>query len=399
MGSSDVYKNDQPPTASTTGGNFGQGSFRPRRATVKELHDEIPSILALQKWASQHAMAPSLEAFVNYGAEDNESLQANRKGFDRYALRPRILKDVATNFDTSVTILQGRVKLSLPLCVAPFAGCRALHPDGELAIAKAAAAAGIAYTIPNWASIPIEDIVRVHQDASSSSSSSSFLAPLFVQLYPQKPVAPSGEGIHRTHMEAVLRYLSSFSKSIVAVIVTCDTVNNGNREVTYKNKQWVPALNEQVGGFPEPCALPHDELPSIGEPGHSAQMTWDDIRWMKVQCKKHNLALCLKGIMTKEDTQLAVKAGVDAVIVSNHGGRQLDGTLGTVEVIAECVDAARGSPLEIFVDGGCRRGKDMVKCLALGAKCIMVGRPVLWGLAAAGEEGVAPAPSLYRGGI
>lgn len=108
-------------------------------------------------------------------------------------------------------------------------------------------------------------------------------------------------------------------------------------------------------------------------------------------------ALILKGIMTKEDTLLAVEVGVDAIIVSNHGGRQLDGTLGTIEAVEECVQAVPPeSDMEVYVDGGIRRGKDICKCLALGATCVFVGRPILWGLAAGGEQGVNRALEMYR---
>ena len=131
-------------------------------------------------------------------------------------------------------------------------------------------------------------------------------------------------------------------------------------------------------------------------------MTWDDIIWMKKECQKYDLALILKGIMTEEDTRIACEVGVDAIIVSNHGGRQLDGTLGTVEVLEECVRAAEKSsrsghkPLEVYIDGGIRRGKDVIKCLSLGAKCVFVGRPILWRLSVGGEEGVTRSLEIFH---
>ena len=386
----EVYTNDKPPTL-LGGSDCGQGTFVPRRCTLLELQ-AISNIMELQSWATQNALAPSLASFVNLGAEDNESLEANRHAFSQYALRPRVLRDVA-NVQTSTCILQGRVQVSFPVGIAPFAGSRAIHPDGEHAIAAAAAASEIVYTIPHWASIPLPDIVDVHRNASTASRH----VPLFFQIYPHKPTNPN-EGFDRAHMKALLEYLVQASAgSIVAVVVTCDTVNNGNREKTYKSPQWRSDLTEQVGGFPTPCALAKAaNLPPVAEVGHSAKMGWDDIRWMKKECQKCQLALILKGIMSAEDAILAAETGVDAIVISNHGGRQLDGTRGTVDVVEECVKAIGHSPTEVYVDGGIRRGKDVVKCLALGAKFVFVGRPILWGLAVSGQQGVARAISILK---
>ena len=417
------YVSDWPPflnQANDDGFGNGEekssnsGSFVPHRYTQEEL-EGVSNIFHLCLLASgsqreenthgsnpkitwEPSMAPSVVDYVNYGAEDEESLRQNRQGFARYALRPRVLKDVSKT-DTSTTILQGRVRLSMPLCIAPFAGCT-VHPDKEFAIAKAAADAGIGYTVPNLSGTPVRDLVEQHLKSSFGDNGPP--PPFLFQIYPQKPKV-SNEGFDREQMEAILRYLSSLgngnnTKSIVGVILTCDTVNLGNRELTYKNPQWLIDIDDQVGGFPNPCALSDDSanLPDMSMTRFTSSMTWEDIRWMKRKCRQFELALILKGIMTKEDTKLAVEAGVDAVIVSNHGGRQLDGTLGTVEVVEECAQAARGSKTEIYVDGGIRRGKDIAKCLALGAKCVFVGRPIIWGLAAGGQQGVARALEIYQ---
>jgi 4-hydroxymandelate oxidase len=396
----EVYTNDKPPTmlgGSDTflklqDGDRVAGTFVPQRCTPSELK-AIPNILEMQSWATQRALAPSLAAFVNFGSEDQDSLEANRRGFSRYALRPRVLRDVA-DINTGISLLQGRVQVSLPVGIAPFAGCRAIHPDGERAIAAASAQAGIVYTIPNWASLPLPNIVDAHRAANTTICNH---APLFFQIYPHKPTNPN-EGFDRAHMKALLEYLVHAADGrIVAVVVTCDTVNNGNREKTYKNTQWISDLTEQVGGFPTPCALKQaTNLPPVAELGHTAKMGWDDIRWMKRECEERQLALILKGIMTAEDALIAAKAGVDAIVVSNHGGRQLDGTRSTVQVVEECVRAIGRANTEVYVDGGIRRGKDVVKCLALGAKCVFVGRPILWGLAVGGQEGVARALEILK---
>lgn len=389
-----VYESSQPPTMSGGGGTTGQGSFVPKRCTTPQELQALNNITKIQQWASEHALAPSVRDFVNLGAEDDESLQANaRSSRCRYALRPRILRNVS-RVDTSTTILQGRITLQFPLGVSPFAGCRAIHPDGETAIAQQAAAAGIVYTIPNWSSTPVSELVQTTPGEETQN--------FFFQVYPHKPTH-SDEGMDRHHMTALLQYLASLpttnnNNKIQAIAVTCDTVNNGNRDETYKNPHWLQALQDEVGGFPAPNCLPKDGvLPYVAAEGHSSSMTWDDIRWMKSECDKHQMALVIKGVMTAEDTRAAAQIGVDAVMISNHGGRQLDGTLGTMEVLTECVAAIpHDSEMEVWIDGGIRRGKDMAKCLALGARCVFVGRPILWGLGVAGADGVQRVLEIYR---
>ncbi|CAB9511797.1 mycofactocin system heme/flavin oxidoreductase MftD [Seminavis robusta] len=410
----EVYTNDKPPTLTgTSSTTTSVATFVPRRCTASELKS-LSNILELQSWATAHSMAPSLAAFVNYGSEDEESLRANRNGFSQYSLRPRVLCNVS-RVDTTTTILQGRISLSAPIGIAPFAGCRAVHPEGEIAIAKAAAQAGIVYTVPNWAATPLTDILD-NSTCSSNDTSSSLL----FQIYAHKPKFPNREGFDRAHMAALLDYLAhphseqqqrtsnSTKSKIVGVVLTCDTVNNGNREKTYKNPTWVANLTRETGGgFPAPCALQDaNRLPPVAQQGHAASMTWDDIRFLKQECHKHHLALVLKGIMSGDDAVLAAQIGVNAICVSNHGGRQLDGTQSTIQALEECAAAVQDfytnknsnntNRMEIFVDGGIRRGKDVAKCLALGAKCVFVGRPVLWGLALAGQDGVARALNILQ---
>lgn len=286
------YVADRPPTMGRGIGSDAaetrkSGTFVPHRCTPQQLQEEVFNIFQLEQLASgivpttiEHAtasattssmqasssavaatMAPSIRDYVNYGAEDEDSVRRNRTGFARFALRPRILQNVST-VNTCTTILQGRVRLSMPLCVAPFAGCSTIHSaeGGELVIARAAVKAGIVYTVPNFSGTPVRDLVdqrrRRHLDKDITQEQP---APFFFQVYPQKPKS-SNEGIDRQHMEALLQYLASLGDNndnppIVGIIVTCDTPNNGNREVTYKNSKWLQALDQEVGGFPEACAL------------------------------------------------------------------------------------------------------------------------------------------------
>lgn len=200
--------------------------------------------------------------------------------------------------------------------------------------------------------------------------------------------------LDRAYVARTLEYLHQ--QGCAAVFVTCDTPNHGNREKTYRSSAWVAQLKDECGGFAPPRAL---EAAGVGEhAGHTATLCWDDILWIKGVIRtqlRSDMALVLKGVMTAEDVRRAVAVGVDAVAVSNHGGRQLDGTMGTIEVVAECVRAARGR-CEVFVDGGFRRGKDIFKALALGANAVFVGRPALWGLAVAGQAGVEHALGILE---
>lgn len=196
--------------------------------------------------------------------------------------------------------------------------------------------------------------------------------------------AQGDDGLDHEYLGSVMQYVSELGCQ--ALVLTVDTANNANREKTYKNPQWIVDMSEQCGGLPAPRSL--EGLNIRAASGHTAALTWADVRRVRAEAHRHGMALVLKGIMTGEDTLLAVAAGVDAVLVSNHGGRQLDGTAGTIEVLEECVRAAAGSDMEVYLDGGVRRGKDVFKALALGAKAVFVGRPALWGLGVGGTPGV-----------
>eukprot|EP00038_Savillea_parva_P001356 m.103399 g.103399 ORF g.103399 m.103399 type:complete len:324 (-) comp10477_c0_seq2:470-1441(-) len=252
-----------------------------------------------------------------------------------------------------------------------------------MALARAAANAGTVFTAAFYSAHTMDEIRSAANDAEEG-------AHLFVQLYPpRKPVhAKSGrgdDGLDREYIAAAIEYIASLK--FAAVMITVDTVNNSNREKSYKDPEWIKLITKECGGFPETRAFKNANVGRML--GHTARITWDDVRWMKDKTHAHGLALIVKGIMTGEDAALAAAAGADGIMVSNHGGRQLDGTDGAIECVAECVDAVSGTPCEVLFDSGVRRGKDVFKALALGAKAVFVGRPALWALVAGGEEGVA----------
>ena len=330
---------------------------------------------------AERRLAPSLvKGYIGQGSEDGLSLAANLSGFERYAIRPRVCIDVSA-VDTATSILGGRVRLSSPVCVAPFAGSSITHAEGERAVAAAAAAAGTVCVVPMYSGVPLGDV-----RASAGAS-----APLMFQLYPPKPLQP-GEGLDRAFTRRAIARLAELD--FVALVVTVDTVNNGNREQTYRSPEWIARIIEEVGGFPKPCAFADAEVGRTT--GHSAAVTWGDIAWLRAETRAVGMSLVLKGILTAEDTECAAAAGVDAVLVSNHGGRQLDGTDATIECVEQCVAAARGR-LEVWVDGGFRRGRDVFKALALGARAVFIGRPALWALGVGGQAGVEKVLDIFRG--
>ena len=379
-------------------------------------------------------LPPALgKGYIGAGAGDEASLHANRAGFSRYALRPRVLRNV-TRPSTRTMLLSGRIMIASPIGIAPFAAARTTHPDGESALAFAAGAAGTIYVAPHYGGTPLSDLVASFYDAQQqrllhqrqlwhhrrqqhcnsgaphqpSPTAVTSVRPgerepepepepepegdIWLQFYPQRDMsADAGGGLNRAYALGALKYAASLG--VKCVVVTVDTPNNGNRERTFLNPIWAQAMHEQCGGSAATRTLDAAELGPLT--GASDALTWDDVTWMAAQAKQLGVALIVKGIMTGEDTALAAAAGCEAIIISNHGGRQIDGTEGTIEVVNECAAAATGR-IEVYVDGGFRRGRDIFKALALGARAVFVGRPALWGLALGGQPGAARALTILN---
>jgi isopentenyl diphosphate isomerase/L-lactate dehydrogenase-like FMN-dependent dehydrogenase len=305
------------------------------------------------------------EAFDYYagGAEDEVSLARNREAFNRWALRPRVLVDVSTR-DLTATVL-GRT-VSMPVLVAPTAFHALAHPDGEVATSRAAAEAGTILVASSISTRTLEDIAAVGP------------ARRWFQLYVAR---------HRGFTEKLVRRAER--SGYEALCVTVDTPLLGRRERDERNAFVLP----EGLTMPNFAELRLDRMSATPEGGSAfaaaadkminPALTWRDIDDIGSATR---LPIVLKGIMTREDAALAVEHGAAGLIVSNHGGRQLDGTLGTLDVLPEVVDAVAGRA-EVYLDGGIRRGTDVLKALALGARAVLVGRPVLYGLAIGGTEG------------
>ena len=282
------------------------------------------------------------------GAGDEWTLRENRAAFDRWMIRPRMLTGV-TDRDLATELLGTRV--AFPVLVAPWAYQRLAHPDGELATARACADAGTIMVVSSTTVDYLEEV------AAASSG------PKWWQLY-----LFSDRGVTAEMLQRVL------AAGYGALCFTVDLPVIGLRYRDMRN-----AFLIQVG-------LPQDDL--VFDPS----ISWADIAWIR---ERASLPLILKGIMTAEDARIALDHGVDAIVVSNHGGRQLDGVAAGVTVLPEVVEAV-GGRVPVLVDGGIRRGTDVLKCLALGAAAVLVGRPTAWALAAAGQEGVSHVLRILR---
>ena len=293
------------------------------------------------------------------GSGDEVTLRDNVAAYRRWQFRPRVLVDVADP-STSTTVL-GR-EIAMPVLVAPMAYQRLAHPEGEVAMARAVAAAGTIMCLSTLATSTAEDVAATG-------------VPCWFQLY----VMRDG-GVTRALVDHVTE------NGFEALVVTVDAPVLGHRERDVRH------------GFRVPHEMP---VPALGHGGvtpvealalMSRSLTWKDI---EAFAGSAGLPVVVKGVLTAEDARLACEHGAAALVVSNHGGRQLDGVPATIDVLEEVVDAVAGR-IEVLVDGGIRRGADVVKALALGARAVFVGRPALWGLAVDGEAGVGAVLELLR---
>ena len=330
--------------------------------------------------------------YYRSGADDELTLQENVNAYRRIKLRPRMFVDVShhgTNPDScSVTLLNGQTKCSYPVLIAPTAMHRIADDEGERSTARAAVRANTVMILSTLSTTLIEDVAQEHQQALKEYPNST--SQLWFQLYILKDRAFTAKLVQRVE-QAGFR----------ALVLTVDACRFGNREADHRNGFRLPehmqlenlkdaglkqAQNEHVSALNDFIARNLD-----------ATLTWKDIQWLR---QISRLPVIVKGIMTGEDAQLAVRAGVDGIVVSNHGARQVDTTFSTIEVLPEVVAAVRSTrsekKVDIYIDGGIRRGTDILKAIALGADAVLVGRPVLWGLAVGGCQGVVDVLEVLR---
>ncbi len=320
---------------------------------------------ATSRHPARQRLHPAAWDYYEGGAWDGHTLLANTTAWDRFQLRPRVLVDVA-QVALETTIL-GR-PAAMPIGIAPAALHGLAHPDGELATARAAAAAGAINVVSTVSSRSIETIAAAAPDARR-----------WFQLYVQRDWAVTRGLVER-----------AADAGYEAIVLTVDAPVLGYRDAILR-RTFDPG-EDAYANLPKRDAWRRGgELDEILDM-RGVHLTWDTLDEIRSWAP---LPLILKGILTAEDARLAVDHGVDAVWVSNHGGRQLDRSPAGIEVLEEVVDAVEGRA-EVYLDGGIRRGPDVLIALALGATAVFTARPFLYALACAGEAGVAKALAILR---
>jgi len=292
-----------------------------------------------ERLAGEKLDANALAYFAG-GAGDEVTMRENLAAFERRKLRPRMLVDVE-QVSTATTVLG--TEIALPVVIAPLAMQRLAHPDGELATARAAAAAGTIMCLSSAATCAPAELTEGRR---------------WFQVYVWKP---------RSKTEAAIE--SAVATGYSALVLTIDVPYLGRRERDLRVDFKVPEGMAVQGNL-------------FGQ-GFDPTVSWRDLEWLA----GYGLPVVVKGLLTAEDAQLACEHGAAAVVVSNHGGRQLDSVPSTVRALPEVVDAV-GSQVEVLVDGGVRTGLDVVKMMALGARAVLIGRAWAWAVAARGEAGV-----------
>ena len=302
---------------------------------------------------AQECMEPAAWNYYASGSNDEVTLRANRTAFERIRLRPRVLVDVSV-CDTRATVLG--TTISMPVMIAPTAFHCLAHPDGECATAEAAGRSSTLMVASTSSTRSLEDIAK------------SARGPLWFQLY-VSDLQGTEELVNR-----------AAAAGYSALVLTVDSPRWGRKERAVRS------------GFTLPPHLRKSNFLSAAAAEPTIALTWDSLAWLRSVVP---LPIVLKGILTVEDALLAVEHGVDGIIVSNHGGRQLDTVAASIEALPEIAEAV-GKRCEIYLDGGIRRGTDVLKALALGARAVLVGRPVLWGLAVNGAGGVQHVLGILR---
>lgn len=315
---------------------------------------------------------PAHFGYMASGIDDEVTLRANREAFLKFQLRPRRMVDVS-KVDMKVNILG--VEYDSPIVLAPVGGQRSFHDDGEVAVARAAKAGNHLQILSNMTSIGVEDVTKARG------------APIWMQLY-----ATNSDTI----AEATMKRAENAGCPVVAI--TVDRSGGRNQETLFRLR---PDDTRECSGCHDRSSLQNSlknramwkglDLSGIRNT-QASNLNWERLKRLRDKTK---MKIVLKGILAWEDAALAAENGVDAIIVSNHGGRADDAGRGTIDALPEIVDAVKGR-IPILIDSGFRRGTDVVKALCIGATAVCVGRPYIWGLGAFGQAGVERALQLLR---
>jgi 4-hydroxymandelate oxidase len=326
--------------------------------------------LAEIELAARERLTPLAYEYYVGGANDEVTIRENRAAFERLSLRYRVLVDVSRR-STSTTVLGTSV--DFPVLVAPTAFQRLACDEGEMATARAAAASGTVMILSTASTCTIEDVGAIGGH-------------LWFQLY-----VYADRGMTKALVER------AEASGMRAIVLTVDAPMLGRRERDLRNRFHLPdgvrlANVPSSGSVPMPTGHGESGLANHFASGIDAALTWKDVDWLRSITK---LPVLIKGIVRGDDAARAVDHGAAGVIVSNHGGRQLDTAIASVRALPEVAEAVAGRA-EVLLDGGVRRGTDVIKALALGARAVLLGRPVVWGLAVGGESGARRVLELLR---
>ena len=370
---------------------------RLRDSVVPSIADRITSVDDARYYAERR-VPRFLREFIRNGSGERTTLAANTRAFADVTFRPRAAVRV-TEPELTMTVLGHRI--SLPVMIAPTGGARMVHPDGERAGVRAAGAAGTIQWVTSFTAVPIEEIT-----AAASG-------PVCFQLYYPGSLEDAGAMIQRVQRAGC-----------AGLMLTVDSAVGPRPEVPARRRvtlyragsmtprpaieyvrivgqcarrpRWAAAFaRDRARGFNAAMVTENGKPVMVFRASEILTRRtpiWEDIPWIR---KRWNGPLVIKGILTPEDARRAVDYGADAIVVSNHGGNVLDGNPATLSVLGEIVQEV-GDRTEVLFDGGIRRGSDVVKAMAIGARAVLVGRSWLWGLAAAGEDGVRAVLDVYR---
>jgi 4-hydroxymandelate oxidase len=306
--------------------------------------------------------------YVRSGGGDEISMRENRAGFERLQLAPNVLVDVS-RIDTRVNLFGG--EFESPILLAPVAYHRLYHRDGEVATARGASAAGAGFVISTFTTTSINEIARNTQ------------RPIWFQLYVQRDRAFTKDMVQR-----------AVASGCKAVCLTVDTPVLGNRygQLSFGLPKEMECVHLRGLALKNPITGHKTQRSSIYDVLFDPSFNWDDLEWLKSVA---GVPVILKGVLSAEDGKRAVERGADGVIVSNHGGRNLDTVPATIDALPRVVEAVAGR-IPVMLDSGIRRGTDVLAALALGAKAVFIGRPYVYGLAAGGAQGVERVISILR---
>ncbi|MGB7442470.1 MAG: alpha-hydroxy acid oxidase [Coleofasciculaceae cyanobacterium] len=354
------------------------------------------NLFEYESLAAERLSQMALDYYAS-GAGDELTLQNNRAAFERLQLRPRVLVDVSER-DLSTEIL-GQ-SFPLPILVAPMAFQSLAHPEGELATARAAAEVGAVMVLSTMSTKSLEEVAltikpfelesepapKQEEDNSIKELVSTISNPLWFQLY-----------VHRDRGLTQALVERAEAAGFTALCLTVDAPILGCRERDRRNQFTLPPGMElanltKMANLEIPTTEQESGLLTYFAEQIDPSLTWKDLEWLR---SLTNLPVIVKGILRGDDALRALEYGAKAVVVSNHGGRQLDGAIATIDALPE-VAAAVGNRAPVLMDGGIRRGTDVFKALALGAKAVLLGRPILWGLAVGGEAGVRHVLTILR---